>query len=140
MTGKKNKKEEPDILIKAIDSLVPDIVKKMILVSIGGVMLTEEAVRKILSDLNISKEIVALVIAQTNKAKDEVVKTVSEEFRQRLGKIDIRNEINKVLKDTKIKIQLEIDFESKKKDEASFSIEPQIKKKTAKKKTASKKK
>jgi len=136
MTGKKNKKEEPDILIKAIDSLLPDVVKKMILVSIGGVMLTEEAVRKILSELNISKEIVSLVLSQTNKAKDEVVKTVSEEFRQLLGKVDIKNEIEKVLKDTKIKVQLEIDFESKNKDEASLSIKPKIKKRTTPKKSS----
>jgi len=136
MTGGKNKKNEPDILIKAIDSLLPDVVKKMILVSIGGVMLTEEAVRKILSELNISKEIVSLVLSQTNKAKDEVVKTVSEEFRQLLGKVDIKNEIEKVLKDTKIKVQLEIDFESKNKDEASLSIKPKIKKRTTPKKSS----
>ncbi|MBC2717739.1 MAG: hypothetical protein HF978_20745 [Desulfobacteraceae bacterium] len=133
MTGKKNKKEEPDILIKAIDTLVPDMVKKLILVSIGGVMLTEEAVRKILSELNLSKEIVSLVISQTNKAKDEVVRTVSEEFRQLIQKVNIKNEINRVLKDTKIRVQLEIDFESKSKNDVSLSIHPKIKKKNTKK-------
>jgi len=139
MNQKKKKKDEPDILIKAIDTLVPDMVKKLILVGIGGVMLTEEAVRKILSELNLSKEIVSLVISQTNKAKDEVVKTVSEEFRQLIKKVNIKNELEKVLKDTKIKVQLEIDFESKGKHEASLIIEPKIKKKTTKKKTAAKK-
>ena len=139
MTQKKNKKEEPDLLIKAIDTLVPDMVKKLILVGIGGVMLTEEAVRKILSELNLSKEIVSLVVSQTNKAKDEVVKTVSEEFRQLIKKVNVKNELEKVLKDTKIKVQLEIDFESKGKHEASLSIEPKIKKKTTKKKTDAKK-
>ncbi|MDA3898614.1 MAG: hypothetical protein PF482_20945 [Desulfobacteraceae bacterium] len=139
MTQKKNKKEEPDLLIKAIDTLVPDMVKKMILVSIGGVMLTEETVRKILSELNLSKEIVSLVVSQTNKAKDEVVKTVSEEFRQLIKKVDIKKELEKVLKDTKIKVQLEIDFEAKGKHEESLIIEPKIKKKATKKKTDAKK-
>jgi len=139
MTEKKNKKEEPDLLIKAIDTLVPDMVKKLILVGIGGVMLTEEAVRKILSELNLSKEIVSLVISQTNKAKDEVVKTVSEEFRQLIKKVNIKKELEKALKDTKIKVQLEIDFESKSKNDASLIIQPKFKKKTAKKKTAQKK-
>jgi len=139
MTEKKNKKEEPDLLIKAIDTLVPDMVKKLILVGIGGVMLTEEAVRKILSELNLSKEIVSLVISQTNKAKDEVVKTVSEEFRQLIKKVNIKKELEKALKDTKIKVQLEIDFESKSKNDASLIIQPKFKKKPAKKKTAQKK-
>jgi len=133
MTQKKKKKEEPDILIKAIDTLLPDMVKKMILVSIGGVMLTEEAVRKILSELNLSKEIVSLVVSQTNKAKDEVVRTVSEEFRQLIKKVNVKKELEKVLKDTKIKVQLEIDYESKGKHEASLSIEPKMKKKATKK-------
>jgi len=135
----KNKKEEPDILLKAIDTLMPDMVKKLILVSIGGVMLTEEAVRKILSELNLSKEIVSLVISQTNKAKDEVVRTVSEEFRQLIQKVNIKNEIEKVLKDTKIKIQLEIDFESKTKNDVSLSIQPKLKKKPRRKPVAAKK-
>jgi len=139
MSGKKNKKDEPDILLKAIDTLVPDMVKKLILVSIGGVMLTEEAVRKILSELNLSKEIVSLVISQTNKAKDEVVRTVSEEFRQLIQKVNIKNEINRILKDTKIKVQLEIDFESKSKNDAPLSVHAKIKEKTTKKKKDAKK-
>ena len=139
MSGKKNKKDEPDILLKAIDTLVPDMVKKLILVSIGGVMLTEEAVRKILSELNLSKEIVSLVISQTNKAKDEVVRTVSEEFRELIQKVNIKNEIEKILKDTKIKIQLEIDFESKTKNDVSLSIQPKLKKKPRRKPVAAKK-
>ncbi len=141
MARRKNKKEEPDLLVKAIDTLLPDMVKKLILISIGGVMLTEEAVRKILSELNLSKEIVSLVVSQTNKAKDEVVRTVSEEFRQLIQKVNVKKELEKVLKDTKIKVQLEIDFESKSKKDVSLSIHPKIKKKTTppkKKKTTQK--
>jgi len=139
MTQKKKKKEEPDILIKAIDALVPDMIKKMVLVSIGGVMLTEEAVRKILSELNLSKEIVSLIISQTNKAKDEVVRTVSDELKQMFRKVNVKKELEKALKNTKIKVQMEIDFESKNQHEASLVIKPKIKRKTAKKKTAVKK-
>ncbi len=139
MTGKKTKKEEPDIFIKAIDTLVPDMVKKLILVSIGGVMLTEEAVRKILSELNLSKELVSLVVSQTNKAKDEVVRTVSEEFKQMFRKVNIKKELEKALKNTKIRVQMEIDFESKGKNDVSLSIHPKIKKKTTQKKKTAKK-
>jgi hypothetical protein len=139
MPGKKNKKDENDILIKAIDTLVPDMVKKLILVGIGGVMLTEEAVRKILSELNLSKEIVSLVISQTNKAKDEVVRTISEEFRQLIQKVNIKNEINRILKDTKIRVQLEIDFESKGKNDESLIIQQTIKRKFTQKSAVKKK-
>ena len=139
MTGKKAKNEDSDILLKAIDALVPDIVKKIILTSIGGVMMTEETVRKILSELNLSKEIVALAVTQTTKAKEEVVKAVSGELRQLIRKVDIRNEIYKMLKDTKINVKMEIDFESKSEDDVLLSIKPKIRKKPTSGKTAGKK-
>lgn len=139
MTVNKEKKDDPDILLKAIDALVPDIVKKIILTSIGGVMLTEEVVRKILAELNLSKEIVALAVTQTTKAKEEVVKAVSGELRQLIRRVDIRNEIYSMLKDTKINVKMEIDFESKGKNDLLFSIEPKIKKKTTPGKTTPKK-
>ena len=139
MSDKRNKKEDSDILLKAIDALLPDMVKKLVLTGIGGVMLTEEAVRKILSELNLSKDIAALVLAQTNKAKAEVVKVVSNELRNQIKEIDLHNEINDILKDTKVRIQMEIDFESKSDDDVSLNIRQKINKKTTVKKPAVKK-
>jgi len=139
MSDKKNKKEDSDILVKTIDALMPDMVKKLILTSIGGVMLTEEAVRKILSELNLSKDIATLVITQTNKAKAEVVKVVSNELRNQVKKINLHNEINNILKDTKVRIQMEIDFESKSGDDFGLNIHPKVTKKTTRKKPAAKK-
>ena len=133
MVGKKSKKQDSDILSKAMDALMPDLVKKLLLVSIGGVMLTEEAIRKILSELNMSKEIVSVIIQQSNKAKDEVFRMVRSEFRSLIKKVNIENEIKKILQDTTVRVQLEIDFESKKKGDRFLSIRPKIKQKIKKK-------
>ena len=133
MAGKKGKKQDSDILSKAMDALMPDLVKKLLLVSIGGVMLTEEAIRKILSELNMSKEIVSVIIQQSNKAKDEVFRMVRSEFRSLIKKVNIENEIKKILQDTKVRVQLEIDFESKKTGDSFLSIQPKIKQKIKKK-------
>ena len=102
-------------------------------------MVSEVAVRKNRTELNIPKYIVSRVVSQTNKTKLEVVKTVSEEFRQLIKKVNIKKELEKALKDKTIKVQLEIDFESKKKNEASLIFEPKLKKKTTQKKLAAKK-
>ena len=129
MAGKKSKKQDADILSKAMDALMPDVIKKLLLVSIGGIMLTEEAIRKILSDLNLSKEIASMIIQQSNKAKDEVFRMVQSEFRSLVKKVNIENEIKKVLQNTTVRVQLEIDFESKKSGDPLLSIQPKIKQK-----------
>lgn len=133
MSGKKNNKEEPDILKKAIDAFMPEMMKKLLLVSIGGIMLTEEAIRKILSDVNLSKDIVSVIIQQSYKAKDEGFRIVRSEFRSLLKSVNIEKEIRRILEDTKVKVQLEIEFESKKDGDSIFSIEPKIKQKEKKK-------
>jgi len=140
MTGKKSKKQESDLLSKAIDALMPDVVKKLILVSIGGVMLTDEAIRKILSDLNLSKEIVSMILQQSNKAKDEIYRMVKSEFHSLINRVNIENEIRKIMQDTKVRVQLEIDFESKKKGDPFLSIQPKITKKIKKRQSKKDKK
>jgi hypothetical protein len=94
--------------------MMPDILKKAVLISIGGILLTEETIRKILSDLKISKEIVSVIVLQSNRAKDEIVRILSGEFRTLFRNVNLKNEINKMLKDLKVRVQMEVDFESKK--------------------------
>jgi len=140
MAGKKTKKQDSDILSKAMDALMPDVVKKLILVSIGGVMLTDETIRKILSDLNLSKEIVSIILQQSNKAKDEIYRMVKSEFHSLINRVNIENEIRKIMQDTKVRVQLEIDFESKKKGDPFLSIQPKITKKIKKRQSKKDKK
>lgn len=133
MAGKKSKKEESDILRKAIDAFVPDLVKKLLLVSIGGIMLTEEATRKILSELNLSKEIVSVILQQSHKAKDEAFRMIRSEFRSLVKKVNIEDEIKKIMQDTKVRVQLEIEFESKKDGDGFLSIRSKSQAKSKKK-------
>jgi hypothetical protein len=134
MTRKKiNNSEDPDMLIKAIDTLMPDILKKAVLISIGGVLLTEETIRKILGELKISKEIVSIIVQQSNKAKDEIVRVLSGEFRTIFRSVNLKNEINKMLKDLKVRVQMEVDFESKKKGKSYLKIRSKKKKQASKK-------
>ena len=134
MAKKKKTDDNPDMIVRTIDSFMPDIVKKALLVSIGGAALTEEAIRKILGDLKVSKEIVSAIILQSNKVKDEIVRIISKELRSIITKANIDQEIRKLMQDVKINIQMEIDFKSKKTGESLLSIHPKIKRKPAKKK------
>jgi hypothetical protein len=130
---KKNNYEDPDMLIKAIDTLMPDILKKAVLISIGGILLTEETIRKILGDLKISKEIISIIVQQSNKAKDEIVRVLSGEFRTIFRSVNLKNEIHKMLKDLKVRVQMEVDFESQKTGKSYLKIQSKKKKQSLKK-------
>jgi hypothetical protein len=132
MTKKNILKEDPDLLIKAIDTLMPDVLKKAVLISIGGILLTEETIRKILGELKISKEIVSVIVQQSNKAKDEIVRILSGEFRALLQNVNVKNEIKNMLKDFKVRVQMEVDFESKKTGKTYLRIKSKKKKQAEK--------
>jgi hypothetical protein len=132
MIKKNTLPDDPDLLIKAIDALMPDVVKKAVLISIGGILLTEETIRKILSELKISKEIVTAFVQQSNKAKDEVVRILSSEFRTLLQSVNVKKEIKNMLKDLKVRVQMEVDFESKQSGKSYLRIQSRKKKKAAK--------
>lgn len=133
MIKKNTRQEDPDLLIKAIDTLMPDVVKKAVLISIGGILLTEETIRKILSELKISKEIVTAFVQQSNRAKDEIVRILSGEFRTLLQSVNLKKEAKNLLKDLKVRIQMEVDFESKKSGKSYLRIKSRKKKPPAKK-------
>jgi hypothetical protein len=133
MSRKKiNDYEDPDMLVKAIDTMMPDILKKAVLISIGGILLTEETIRKILGELKISKEIVSIIVLQSNRAKDEIVRVLSGEFRTIFKSVNLKNEINKMLKDLKVRVQMEVDFESKKTGKSYLKIRSKKKKQASK--------
>ncbi len=125
---KQNSGQDTDLLIKAIDTLMPDLLKKAVLISIGGILLTEETIRKILKELKISKEIISIIVQQSNKAKDEMVRILSAEFRTLLQNVNIKNEFKNMLKDFKVRIQMEVDFENKKTGKTYLKIRSRKKK------------
>jgi hypothetical protein len=132
MTKKNTRPDDPDLLVKAIDTLMPDVLKKAVLISIGGILLTEETIRKILSDLKISKEIVTVFVQQSNKAKDEIVRTLSSEFRTLLQSVNVKKEFKNMLKDLKVRVQMEVDFESKQSGKSYLRIKSKKKKQAEK--------
>jgi hypothetical protein len=134
MTRKKiSDPEDPDMVIKTIQTLMPDILKKAVLISIGGILLTEETIRKILGELKISKEIVSIIVQQSNRAKDEIVRVLSGELRALLHTVNLKHEIHNMLKDLKVRVQMEVDFESKKTGRSFVKIRSKKKNQVSKK-------
>ena len=132
------RKSEYTELPKKSDVLVIDLMKKLLTLSVGGVLFTEETIRKSISELKLSKDIANFVIQQSTKSKDELLRSISEEIVKAMKDVKIEKEIRKVLENYKVSINMEINFEAseKKPVKAKAKLGRKPKSTTAGKKTA----
>jgi len=123
---------------KKNDALVIDLMKKLLTLSIGGILFTEETVRKSITELKLPKDIATFVIQQSIKSKDELLRFISEEIVKAMKDVKIEKEIRKVLENYKVSINMEINFEAseKKSLKAKAKLSRKQKSTTAGKSTA----
>lgn len=125
MSSNDQKKQEHG---RKIDS-IQDIIKAALSSGVKSVLMTEENVRNIVSEL-LPKEVTSYVKSQVDNLKKEAYSTFVNEFRGFLEHIDLAGEVKKVLSGLTVKINAEISFEkreagrrasksSKQKDEGS---------------------
>ncbi|RME01515.1 MAG: hypothetical protein D6812_07950 [Deltaproteobacteria bacterium] len=115
--------EEREGLGRTLDGLVPEIVKKAIFMSVGGVFMTEEAIRKNIKELKMPKDMANYLIQQSAKSKDEFLRYLAEEIRKFISQIEFDQEIRKVLKNMAIQVNAEIRFTETQPD---GTIEPSL--------------
>jgi hypothetical protein len=123
---KKNEPENSDILSKTIDVLVPDLVKKILITGIGGIFLTEEAIKKMISEVTLPKDMANFVLQQSTKSKNELVRIISEEVGNFISQIRVDREILKVLRDIKINIKMEVNFEPREGQEKLLAVQTSV--------------
>jgi hypothetical protein len=92
-----------------------DALKKVFEVGISGALLSEELIKNYLSDSKLPKEILQAVLQNAQKSKEEIAGKVSKEVTKMLAKADWAKVASKFLEDHKVKIKMEIDFQSKNK-------------------------
>ena len=125
-------------LSKKNDVLVIDLVKKLLTLSVGGVLFTEETIRKSITELKLSKDIANFIVQQSTKSKDELLRFLSEEIVKAMKDVKIEKEIRKVLETYKVSVTMEINFEpsEKKSLKAKAKLSRKQKSETAVKRTA----
>ncbi len=94
-----------------------DIIKRVVSIGVGGAFMTEEAVRKILDDLPLPKDIVTGLIANAKNAKGEFVDGIREEVRSYLSKVDPEQLVDRVLQKYDIEVEARFKFSPKTKPE-----------------------
>ena len=112
-----------------LEGLVPEIVRKTFYAGLGAVFSTEEGIRKAAQDFSLPKDVANYLVNSADGAKDEVLRVVGRELHEFLGKLNVRQEMAKLLNQLYFKIKTENRFIPK--DQALSGVKPEIKNKVS---------
>ena len=93
---------------KLFDTYVPETVKRALFTGAGMLFMTEEGVRKALSEFNLPREAVNYLIKQSEKGKDEFFANLQREMHWFFSRIDAARLLKGVLNDLTVDVQATI--------------------------------
>lgn len=96
------------------DKGISDVIKKVVSIGVGAAFMTEDAVKKVLGDLPLPKEIVNGLLKNAQTVKEDFVQSVRAELSQHLSKVDPKKLMEEVLENYDIDVQAKVKFTKKK--------------------------
>ncbi len=104
---------------KEKEGRIGDLFKKVITTGVTAAFMTEEGVRAVLKDLPVPKDLVGSLVENAKHTKTEFVSSVKNELKNYLDKIDLSNEIDKILEKYDFEVKATISLKKKKKAKGS---------------------
>jgi hypothetical protein len=101
------------------DNKIGDIIKKVVSVGVGAAFMTEDAVKNILSDLPLPKDIVTGLLQNAKSAKEDFSTTIREELRTHLSRIDPKILMEELVENYDIEFNTKVTFKKKKSQKGS---------------------
>lgn len=105
---------------------VTDFVRRMAAASLGAVVMSEEGLRKVASQLKLPKEVLGVVLAQAEKTKEDIGRLVIEEVRKFLQSDRMRDEFLKVIAGMTIEVRAEVKLVPDRVKDQSLSLLPKV--------------
>lgn len=96
------------------DKGLTDVIKKVVSIGVGAAFMTEDAVKKVLADLPLPKEIVTGLLKNAQSVKEDFVQSVRSELSDHLSKVDPKKLMEEVLENYDIDVQAKVKFTKKK--------------------------
>ncbi len=90
---------------KSIIGRLPDMVKSMIVLSLGGVFMAEETIRKLAGELKLPRDTMQLVVSQAERSRKEMIEAIARE----VGRAIRAMELEKLLGRLGHEFEIEID-------------------------------
>lgn len=88
-----------------------DLARKILLTGVGAIFMTEETVRKSLSELKLPTDAVGALVDSVKKQKNEVLELVAVELGNFFAKVKVHEELQKALKGMQIHLDAKISFD-----------------------------
>ncbi len=124
-----NKKDEKE-------SKISDTVKKIISVGVGAAFMTEDAVKGVLHDLPLSKDILSGVMQNAKSTKEDFIHSVKDEVHSYLKNLDPKVLIDGVLERYDVEVQATFKFRKKELLESNNNVKKEVKRGSSKKTSA----
>ncbi|MBT7609004.1 MAG: hypothetical protein HN576_04570 [Bacteriovoracaceae bacterium] len=104
------------------DNKIADIIKKVVSVGVGAAFMTEDAVKNILSDLPLPKDIVTGLLQNAKTAKEDFSNTIREELRTHLSKVDPKSLMEELVEHYDIEFNTKVSFKKKESNRKGTSV------------------
>lgn len=96
------------------DSGIGDVIKKVVSIGVGAAFMTEDAVKSLLSDLPLPKDIVSGLVQNAKSAKEDFSKSIREELKGHLSKVDPKALVSEIIENYDVEVTAKFKFTKKK--------------------------
>jgi hypothetical protein len=124
-SSSETEKIQESSLGKLLDTFLPETLKRALFMGAGLLFLTEEGIRKNLSEFNIPREAVNYLVKQSEKSKKELLTIFQREINRFFSRIDPIRLSKEVLDGISLEVKTQITFRTKGKDD---TLTPTVKK------------
>lgn len=97
-------------LRERLEKLLPEVVRRAISAGSTALLTTEDGIRRLVSEMNLPRELAAYLVMQASASKDEVLRIISQEIRRFLESVNLSGELQKLLTSLSFEIKTEIRF------------------------------
>jgi hypothetical protein len=91
-----------------------DMMRKVLTVGVGTLFLTEEALKGLVGDLKLPKELIGGILSSANRTKNEFLQQIAQEVMGRVkDKIDPKALVEEILAKNEIEFNVRVSFKPK---------------------------
>lgn len=90
-------------------SKMSDTIKKLLATGVSAAFMTEESIRRLVTDMHLPKETINLLLQGASRSKEELMNRVSREVISIISKIDFVKEASRFVEEHKFRVTAEIE-------------------------------
>ena len=94
--------------VKENRGFVTEFMRKLAVGGLGALFMTEEGIRSLAGQLKLPKEALGFLLAQAEKTKDDISRTITEELRRFFQSEKLRDEFLKVLAGMTVEVTAQV--------------------------------